>query len=467
MSQHIRLLALLLACAAASSCREAPVADPQPPKNLLIVLMDATAATHLHEWGYRRDPAPNLGKLGKEGVLFLNAHSQAANTNPSVWSFFTGRYPYIPGAGYTMHHPAEHDVTMADAFRAAGFRTGAVSESPWIAGKYGWGKGFDSFKDVPALFDQDISQERWSRDPGATQRAIDHTKEWIAAQGDARWFCYLHLERPHDPYDPPEPFASRYGGPHRPDDHPRSEGRIRMAARDNPATITAEDIAYMVNLYDSNIRYVDALVGKLMKWLDESGLRENTLVVFMSDHGEAFWEHEKFGHNTTLFEEMIKVPLIFVAPKSAGFARGQYSHPVELVDLMPTISEIFGLNSSAPHDGVSLVPALRGAKTPVRTEMHSYSAFDLHRYAYRSGNLKLIAQLDPQFQQFLSVELYDLARDPLERNNLAGNETLLAPLREVAAAHLAAAERRDTTDDPQLHHDTREQLCAMGYFDCD
>jgi arylsulfatase A-like enzyme len=425
--------------------------------------LDAASAKHFHDWGYRRDTAPNLRKLAREGALFLNAHSQAANTPPSVWSLFTGRYPYIPGTGYTMHRPYPEDFTMAEAFRAAGFHTGAVSESPWVVSKYGWDKGFDYFKDVPALYDH--GQEKWSRDPAATQRTIDRAKEWIAAQTGARWFCYVHLMRPHDPYDPPEPFASRYGGPHRPEGHPRAEDQIRIAALADPASITKNDIDYMTALYDANIRFVDALVGNFMEWLEKAGLRENTLVVFLSDHGEAFMEHGVFGHNTTVYEELTNVPLVILAPKSAGFVRGPQPCLVELLDLMPTFNELFDLKSEAKYPGVSLVSTLRGHAPPDcgSAVSISHSAHDHYRLTRLQGPMKFIGTTNLAWDRFESYELYDLSKDPHESNNLAANAELLAPLRAEAEKYLAAAERRDASADPALDPDDIERLRALGY----
>lgn len=444
---------------------EKPAGPPQPPKNVLIVLLDATSAQHLKDWGYDRNTAPNLSKLAREGVIFLNAHSQAANTTPSVWSFFTGKYPYIPGPGYTTHHPSADDFTMADAFKAAGFRTGAVSESPWVVSKYGWDKGFDSFEDIPALYDH--GHEKWSREPQGTQRVLEHAQQWIGDQGDARWFCYVHLIRPHDPYDPPEPFASRYGGPARPDGHPRAEDKIRIAAIGDPGSITQEDIEYMRDLYDANIRYVDKLVGDFMQWIDDAGLRENTLVVLMSDHGEAFMQHGVFGHNTTVYEEVTRVPLAVLAPKSAQFKKGQRLDLVDLVDLMPTFNELFDLNAPAPYPGTSLVSTLRGESPSPRAISVSYSAFDHYRMAYRHGDLKYLGKVDPAYKTFEAHELYNTGRDPRELKSLVGDAALLEPLLEAATQHLAAAERRDTTGDPDLDAHTREQLCAMGYIVCE
>ncbi len=455
-------LCVLLSLAGCSEKK--PPTPPTPPKNILIVLLDAASAKHFSEWGYARDTAPNLRKLAREGTLFLNAHSQAANTTPSVWSFFTGRYPYIPGPGYTTHHFAENDATMAEAFHAAGFRTGAVSENPWINSDYGWAKGFDHFKNVLSLYNP--VQEKWSRDPASSQRVIDRAQEWIAQQGDARWFCYVHLLRPHDPYDPPARFARRFGEGLRPADHPRAEDKIRIAANADPASITRDDREYMTGLYDANLRYADSLIGEFMEWLEKSGLRENTLVIFMADHGDAFMEHGVFGHNTTVYEEVTNVPLVVLAPKSAGFAKGRRTDLVDLVDLLPTFSELFGLKPESATPGKSFLPALRGQTLPADAPAPSISqsAYDHYRFSLRRGPLKFIGAVDPEWRRIESVELYDLSKDPLEKNNLAENAKLLAPLRAEAEKFLSGAEHRDTANDPVLSPDDEERLKSIGYL---
>jgi len=462
---HRWLFAVALICAA-SGCgdRGGTAQPPVAPNNVLIVVMDATVATHMYPWGYSRDPAPNFRRVVRDGILFLNVHSQGANTTPSIWSFMTGRYPYVPQPidTYTTHRPYPEDTMMAEVFRAAGFQTGGFSENPWINSKYGWNKGFDTFKDVPALYDH--QGERWSRVPDATERTLASAREWIASQGDARWFCYVHLIRPHDPYDAPTRYTARYTAePVRGPDHPRAEFRIREMASADPALVTPDDVEYLEDMYDANLRYVDELVGKFVESLKRSGVIDDTLIVLMSDHGEAFMEHDKLGHNTTAYEEMTHVPLAIIAPRSAGFTKGAYNRSVQLVDLMPTFAEVFGLPVDPNRVGTSLVPVLRGQRDAVATRSVSHSAFDHYRVALREGDLKLIAQVDPAYRDIASIELYDLKADPAEANDLSGDAALAGPLVISMREYLAEAERKDTSTDPVLSPYDRELMEAIGY----
>ncbi len=462
------IIAAASVCIALAGCdsesSNSTSAQPIAPRNVLIVLMDATVATHMYPWHYSRDPAPNFRKIARNGMLFLNAHSQGANTTPSVWSFMTGNYPYIPQPieSYTTHRPFETDYMMAEAFRVAGFRTGGFSENPWIHTKYGWAKGFDFFKDVNALYDHEGA--RWTREPGATERTLKFAREWIEAQGEDRWFCYVHLIRPHDPYDAPERYTARYTRERlRDHNHPRAEHRLRETVNSGLGTIGGDDLQYLVDMYDANLRYVDELVGEFYRELGRSGVLDDTLIVLMSDHGEAFLEHGKLGHNTTVYEEMVHVPLAIVAPRGSGFAKGVFTGVVELVDLMPTFAELYGLAPPSPYTGTSLGPILRGTAGSVRTESISHSAFDHFRFSLRQGDLKLIATVDPAFREILSFELYDLSRDPGEQHDLANDASLAAPLLESAKAYLARAERKDTSGDPVLDPEDRERMEALGY----
>ncbi len=449
------------------SCGNPPeeVAPNAAPRNVLIVLMDATVATHMYPWGYARDPAPNFRKIARGGMLFTNAHSQAANTTPSVWSFSTGRYPYVPEplGTYTTHRPYDSDYMMPEAFRDAGFRTAAFSESPWIRDKFGWGKGFDTFEYVPGLYDH--QGLRWTRDPGATAQTLDRAREWIGAQGKNRWFAYVHLLRPHDPYDAPAAFTARYTRePHRSHDHPRAEHVIREVALADRAAVTADDIAYLVDMYDANIRYVDDLVGQFYEQLERAGVTDDTLVVLMSDHGEAFMEHGDLGHNTTVYEEMTHVPLAMIAPAGHGFARGVHGGLVDLVDLMPTFADLFQLSPPAPYPGRSLAPVLRGEPSDARATSIAHSAMDHFQFSLREGDLKLIAHVDGEYRKIVKHELYDLAHDPGEHSDLASDTSLAAPLLEKAAAYLAGIERKDSSDDPELEPEDVDALNALGYL---
>jgi arylsulfatase A-like enzyme len=351
---------------------------------------------------------------------------------------------------------------MAQAFQSAGFRTGAFVENPWIHSKYGWAKGFDGFKDVPALYDH--QGERWSRLPDATKHTLDFAQEWIDAQGDDAWFCYVHLIRPHDPYDAPVKYTAHYTRePYRDHDHPRAEHRIREAATADPNSVNQDDIDYLTDMYDANLRYVDALVGDFYESLKRQGALDDTLIVLMSDHGEAFGEHGKLGHNTTAYEEMVHVPLAIVAPEGHGFAKGAYSGLVDLVDLMPTFAELYGLSAPARLAGVSLAPALHRRADTGRHHSVSHSAFDHFQVAWREGDLKLIAHVDPNYSEVQSYEVFNLEADPMERHDLSRDESIAGPLLSAVREYLGDIERKDTSGDPTLEPDDLEQLRALGY----
>lgn len=472
VSRAVRRLVARLAAAtlalAVTGCGDPPKeTQATEPRNVLIVLMDATVATHMKPWGYERDPAPNFQKIARGGMLFTNAHSQAANTTPSVWSFMTGRYPYVPESleSYTTHRPYESDYLMPEAFHDAGFRTAAFSESPWIRDKFGWDKGFDNFKYVPGVYDHEGL--RWSRRPEATKQTLDEARAWITGQGENRWFCYVHLLRPHDPYDAPMEFTSRYTRePLRGHDHPRAEHVIREMARDG-VPVTDDDLDYLVDMYDANVRYVDSLIGEFVEELKRAGAADNTLIVLMSDHGEAFMEHGDLGHNTTVYEEMTHVPLAIVPPRGSGFARGAHAGLVDLVDLMPTFTDLFGLEPPAPYPGVSLAPLLRGDTAIPRTESIAHSAMDHFRFSLREGDIKLIAIVDPPFRDIVSFELYNIGSDAKERNDLSGDTAIAMPLLERARAYLASIERKDSSTDPVLEVEDIEALKSIGYFPSD
>jgi arylsulfatase A-like enzyme len=270
--------------------------------------------------------------------------------------------------------------------------------------------------------------------------------------------------RPHDPYDAPIKYTGRYTRePLRGHDHRRVEHVIREIAVATPGRLTQDDLKYMVDMYDANLRYVDDMVGQFYAALKKSGVTDDTLIVLMSDHGEAFMEHGELGHNTRAYEEMVHVPLAIIGPRGHGIARGAYGGLVDLVDLMPTFQELFGLDAPSPYPGRSLAGVLRGGTDSPRTRSISRSAVEHYRVAYREGDMKLIATVDAGYREVLGVELYDLGKDPGERNDLSEHVPLAGPLLEKLKEHLAQLERKDSTHDPVLSAEEKEQLESIGY----
>ena len=398
--------------------------------NVLLITLDTTRADHLGAYGFESISTPNIDRLAREGVLFEQAISAAPLTLPAHASLFTGRFPPGPGVrdntGFVLD---PHETTMAGILKRNGYRTGAFVGSVVLASGRGLDVGFDTYRDrFPGV-------EAGRALPGdLRRRASDVTAEaesWIATPGSSPFLAWLHFYDAHQPYDPPEPYASMYGG--RP--------------------------------YDSAITYMDAQVGRMVAFLEQRRLLDSTVVIVVGDHGESLGDHGEAGHGIFVYESVMRVPLIIRAPYEG--LRGRIVDDLtRSVDVLPTLLELLGRHSTAV-DGTSLVPLMAGKIRTLNLEAYSESLYPLHAFgwselhALRAGGFKVIAAPRP--------ELYDLESDPFEEHNLyserrALGERMIARLHELerrseASAPAERARRRDDRDDP----DRADRLAALGY----
>lgn len=440
------------------------------PQNFLFIILDAFHAEHSSMLGYDRETTPHLDALAAEGVYFTAAYSQMSSTTSSTLSFMTGQHlstPEYDNQGYFVWDGA---YTMAEAFAASGFRTGAFSANPWIVARLRFDKGFDQFVHITPVDRKDKEIKYRRRRPGAEAELIEDAKSWIESTGDSNWFCYLHLMRPHTPYESPEEFQTRFvTDPHGDSSWEKASWDV---VRAESGRATDADIQMLHDLYDGNIAYADSLVGELLAWLESVGERSDTLIVVASDHGEAFMQHDAMGHNSTVYEEMIHVPLVFNAPDSVGLTSRAVDVPVEMIDLFPTLVELFGLEARRPLHGKSLLGLLMGSKTWHKDVFFSRTQ-TANFVAVRKGDLKLIAKrrtfsfLDP-------IELYDIRTDPEERNNLLNEgldiETHLELLEMYRTlffrrAQESAAGRGPHERVPEMTAEEIDTLKSLGYLE--
>jgi arylsulfatase A-like enzyme len=428
--------------------------EPAPPPNLLLVSLDTTRADHLSTYGYARETSPNLTKLAAAGARFELAFAPAATTAPSHASVFTGRYPLAHGVVKNGISLGDAEETLAEHLRAAGYQTAAIVSSFVLDPRFGWQQGFDHYDaDLSATgagreWEGRIVREGFERRADATTaRAL----RWLAAQRDpARpFFLFVHYFDPHDPYDPPEPFESRFAG------------------RAAPKAPASPEIAR----YDGEIAFSDDAIGALLEALAESGLAGSTLVTVFGDHGEGLYDHGHMAHGLHVYEEAVRIPLLFRFPGRIPADR-VIAEPVSLVDLAPTLLALLGRAPVGGLAGLNLAPALLGSaaldpKRPIFLYRRHYDGGTTFgdvtprgdKLAIRSEHWKYIeGGEDP------SRELYDLRADPRERSNIVMQQPERASaLAALLASWRAEHERVQPPVAPPLSDEDRAGLEALGY----
>jgi arylsulfatase A-like enzyme len=331
--QQTAFLGAMLAILAGDARGEESRRVPRPP-HIVFVMIDTLRPDHLGCYGYARNTSPNIDRIAEQGVVFENVFSVAPWTNPTIASLFTGLYPQA------IFPPAEHRdairqalpgqlETLAERLKRKGYRTAALVDHPGISRRWNYDQGFDTWV---SLFHEGGFKVWGVTDAEFVNQEFDAILE---GGGKVPVFIYLHVVYPHRPYIPPPPHDSLFG-----------PGFKRVEEREKQGVI---------NRYDGEIRYTDDLVGMILGSLKKRGILERTIIVVTSDHGEGFWEHGLSEHGNSLFNELLRVPLIIFLPGGRGRAPKRVEEPASNIDLYPTILEMAGVTPPAGTDGKSLM----------------------------------------------------------------------------------------------------------------
>jgi arylsulfatase A-like enzyme len=381
----------------------------------LLVGVDTLRPDHLGCYGYARNTSPNIDRLAGRGVLLENTISQCPWTLPSFATVLTSLYPTQHGAGIDMNRLRTTFPTLANILSDNGYATGGIINVSVLSPEFGVDRGFDYY-DATAPTVKRIADE-------ITSDAL----EWIGLHEHEPFFLFVHYFDPHLSYSPPAPYDTLFD--------PDYEGRIgRSFDRDkylemkddlfrNEGEQTAADWNHIRALYDGEIAFTDEAIGDLLQGLEKLDLRERTLIVFLSDHGEEFFEHKGYGHGHTLFREVIEVPLIFSLP--GVLPEGvRLSRQVRLVDVMPTILDLLDIDVDVRLEGTSLTPWLvgegrapmvRGGMFPPEVAYSEGLRRGGERKSVATQTWKLIYDVATEEEILLNLE-----QDPGEMNNLAG-----------------------------------------------
>ena len=402
--------AALLTALLAGGCGRTDETPARPP-NLVLVVVDTLRRDHLGCYGSERDTSPRLDALAARGVRFERAYATAPWTIPSVVSILTGLYPSGHGVKRITSQVPDEALTLAELLGRRGYATAASVSSALVGAKYRFDQGFDVFREDCAGDNDFVST------PGVTRQARELLRELSA--GERPFFVFAHYFDPHYNYRRHEgcDFAASRAG--------RLEGdedikELRAIQED----LSAEELRFLVDLYDEEVRFTDEGIGGVLEELDALGLEGETVVVVTADHGEEFLDHGWLGHTRTLYEEVMRVPLIAGGPGIGGAGRA-VEEPVSLASLTPTLLELAGVDPGGQaFQAPSLADRLRsegsGAAGPLFLEVdfvpggRANEEKRTHKKAVLIGRYKLIRD-----DRSGEVELYDLERDPGELRDLA------------------------------------------------
>jgi len=438
-------------------CGKAP---PRP--NVLLVVIDTLRSDYCSCYGFPADTTPNMDALALQGVRFENVYSPMPTTTPAHASLFTARPPLIHGVLKNGHVLPSSASTLAEILKGAGYETAAFVSAFPVKGRFGFAQGFD-------VYDDDFTGADSSfRDAGMTmpgekgncdRRAHETTKkalEWLRGrEGDRPFFLWVHTYDPHFPYNPPPEYADRF--------LPAGGGLSQKASVDG--------------LYCGEVLFADTELGRLVAELDRTVAGEDLLVIVTSDHGEGLLQHDWMGHGLLLYEEAVRVPLVMRWPGVIE-PGAVVEEPVELTDVAPTILSLLeidaqeleplgrpllaGGSGEEPEPGGRSVGSNRAVflqRRSYETEMDKGRVVKGDKFALLWKNWKYIEAAEEETR-----ELYDLARDPGELDNVIEKhpqraEEMARALKSMIDSLAAMASGKEQV----ISEEDAERLRTIGY----
>ncbi len=452
-----------------------------PRPNIVFILIDTLRADHLPIYGYSRQTAPRLSALAQQATTFTQMYAQSSSTRPSVATLFTSLYPSTHQVHYERDFIPDSLTLMAEVLRAGGYRTFGASSNANVSPTFGYSQGFEEFRvwktespfrltllgrtaeDAlgPHTLGQ-LLQERTDIVPQASA-ITDMTLDWVGRHASERMFLYVHYIDPHDPYRPPPPFDQTFDYTKQPQ---------RRAGGVDPVTLlgpnrNAEQVARTLDQYDGEILYTDGEMGRLLDRLEAMGVLKDAIVIVTADHGEEFYEHGKNSHGRSTYEEVLRVPFLVQWPGKVPAGRA-YEATAGLIDVMPTLLDLVGLETPAGLQGVSLAAGLTGRAAP--TPRRIFAQVNQDTFAMemvREGNEKLVRHTRGPLAG--RHELYDLERDPLERADQAARASARVAalgqyLDALHAVSVHAAARVPAARLKKLDPSTEKALRSLGYI---
>ncbi len=386
--------------------KEGAVPPKTPPRaagnrlNVVLVTIDTLRADHLGAYGYGRATSPRIDALAANGAIFEQAYTYWPKTRGSFVALMTGRR--ASQSGYSKTHPLllDHNATLASVLKEAGYDTIAAVDNANVAASLGYAKGFREYRET---WEEAGLKTEMDRTRAITESGLGYLK---AATSDRPFLLWLHYVNPHTPYTPPPPFDTAFM------DEAAAEGpslpvvsSVHGGIPHQWAVPGKDGLGYYVAQYDGEIATVDAQVGRVLDGLAASAVKDTTLVILTSDHGESLGEHDYFfDHGENVFDPSMRIPLIVAVPGAASACRSDVL--ASTLDLVPTILDAVKVSYPPDLAGQSLLPAVRCQEMPERKRLFGQN--DRSLVATWDQRFKLVGT--PQSAGW-RLTLYDRSRD--------------------------------------------------------
>lgn len=437
----MRLLVPLLCLTLISNEGPAATAKPKPslPRpNIILITLDTTRADRMGFLGSGKGVTPNLDALAGQSVVFSHAYAHVPLTTPSHAAILTGTYPQFNHLS-DLGMPLAKDLPyLPELLHQHGYRTGAfvgamILDPKGLAAP-GFERGFDVYD--AGFHKRAAGEDRYQSVERRAEDVVDRALAWVKKRPAGPFFLWVHVYDAHDPYDPPEPYKSRYAS----------------------------------EPYDGEIAYTDSAMGRLFAGLKKSGMYEGTIVAVMADHGEAFREHGELRHGMFLYDETIHVPLVVKFPQGR-FAGTKVEGRVRLVDVAPTLLREARISVPVVMQGQVLQDTLRASGKTISPNQESdrpaYAETDYANRAFGWSALQSWRAGKYFYVQAPKRELYDQVGDPTALRNLASTSQAVADTLASGLKEFHEKTSRASTAQNQLDPAQVEQLRALGYLASD
>jgi arylsulfatase A-like enzyme len=440
-----------------------PIIYQSSPEKIKIILvcLDTLRADHLGSYGYSRDTSPSIDELAKDSVLFKNVYAQSPWTLPSHVSILYSLNSASHQVYYKYQKIDESLPSLTSYLKKNNFLTYAFTGGGFVSGIYGFSKGYD-------WYDEPVKGKHGQLRPDESGELFKYTSDWIKKNKDKQFFLFLHTFQTHGPYDCPSPWNEAFLD--------EAAKWKRLALRrylqkmGNSHSFSPEEIRNIIDLYDGEIKYADeTLIEPLISLLKELEIYDQTLLIITSDHGEEFADHGGWLHGSTLYDELIRVPLIIKFPGSQ-FKGKRINTICRTIDIMPTLLEFTSIEFKKDQlDGKSLRDLILEKEKDDRNFISDLAHSDLPDpcpalIATNDNKLKLI--IDKTSKGTDSIKLYDLSKDPKESTNILQKEiksgrALLKLINDYYSEKLRIQRKIETV---YLDKELEEKLKALGYI---